>query len=186
MSLLTAARLAATCTGADVWTRTRSGRKGNPAVGQRVSKTFDYGASLGGNMTANGYIRSGLVVALIAFATACAADRDSRVSDKESPSAPASSTSTDTPPTASPSETGVRVAVRSHCGVLSLTVKDRLWLADPPLGDHNPPPGWDENATLGFFLKTEPGRAVFNGDGGQHASFRRAPRGAEDPNAGCE
>ena len=80
----------------------------------------------------------------------------------------------------------VGAAGRSHCGVLSLTVKGRLWLADPPLGDHNPPPGWDENETMGVFLKTGPGRAVFKGDGGQRASFQLASRGAEDPNAGCE
>ena len=139
-------------------------------------------------MAANGYIRAGLLVALFAFATACADDRDSRASEEQSPSAPTSSASTDESlPTARPSEQGgVRVAVPSHCGVLSLTVKGRLWLADPPLGDHNPPPGWDENETTGVMLKTGPGRAVVKGDGGQRASFRRAPRGAEDPNAGCE
>jgi hypothetical protein len=137
-------------------------------------------------MAATGYIRAGLLVALFAFATACADDRDGRASAEESPSAPLSSTSTPSLPAASPSEKGVRVTVPSHCGVLSLTVKGRLWLADPPLGDHNPPPGWDENETMGVLLRTGPGRAVFKGDGGQRASFQRAPRGAEDPNAGCE
>jgi hypothetical protein len=141
----------------------------------------------GGGVASNGYIRAGLLVALLAFATACDDDRDGRASEEESPSAPATSTSTDeTLPTASPSEKGVRVAVPSHCGVLSLIVRGRLWLADPPLGDHNPPPGWDENQTVGVLLKTGPGRAVFTGDGGQRASFQRAPRGAADPNAGCE
>jgi hypothetical protein len=78
------------------------------------------------------------------------------------------------------------VAVPSHCGVLSVTVEGRLWLADPPLGDHNPPPGWDENQTMGSLVETGSERAVFIGDGGQRASFRRAPDGHEDPNAGCE
>ena len=138
-------------------------------------------------MASNGYFRVGVLVALFTFATACADDRDSRASEEASPSAPASSASTDPSlPAASPSEKGVRVAVPSHCGVLSLTVKGRLWLADPPLGDHNPPPGWDENATMGVLLKTGSGRAVFKGDGGQRASFQRAPLDAEDPNAGCE
>ena len=138
-------------------------------------------------MAANGYIRAVLLIALFAMATACADADDSRASEEESPSAPASSASPDDSlPVASPSEKGVRVAVPSHCGVLSLTVKGRLWLADPPLGDHNPPPGWDENETMGVLLPTGPGRAVFKGDGGQRASFQRAPRGAEDPNAGCE
>jgi hypothetical protein len=137
-------------------------------------------------MAATGYIRAGLLVALFVFATACAGDRDGRASGEEYPSAPSSPTSTPSLPAASPAEKGVRVAVPSHCGVLSLTVKGRLWLADPPLGDHNPPPGWDENETMGVLLRTGPGRAVFMGDGGQRASFHRAPRGAQDPNAGCE
>ena len=137
-------------------------------------------------MASNGYVRVGVLVALFAFATACAGDRD-RGSEEKSPSATASSTSIDESlPAASPSEKGVRVAVPSHCGVLSLTVNGRLWLADPPLGDHNPPPGWDENETSGVLLKTGPGRAVFKGDGGQRAVFQNAPLGAEDPNAGCE
>ena len=80
---------------------------------------------------------------------------------------------------------GVRTTVRSHCGVNSVTVKGRLWLADPPLGDHNPPPGWDENQTSGYFFgKGKHG--AFYGDQRQWASFRLAPDGAEDPNMGCE
>lgn len=137
-------------------------------------------------MSVKGCIRVGVVVALFAVGTACGDDRGSRASEEESPSASASSTPSDESLPASPSEKGVRVAVPSHCGVLSLTVRGRLWLADPPLGDHNPPPGWGENETVGVFLQTGPGRAVFEGEGGQSASFRRAPLGAEDPNAGCE
>jgi len=85
-----------------------------------------------------------------------------------------------------PPPTGVRVTVPSHCGVLSVTVNGRLWLADPPLGDHNPPPGWDENQTAGRWVVIGPGRAEFRGDQGQRASFRKAAPGATDPNAGCE
>jgi hypothetical protein len=81
---------------------------------------------------------------------------------------------------------GVRVTVPSHCGVLSVTVDGQLWLADPPLGDHNPPPGWDENETSGRWVVIGPGRAEFRGEQGQRASFRQAPVGAKDPNAGCE
>lgn len=138
-------------------------------------------------MTSNGYMRVGVVVALFAFGTACADDPDSRVSEMAPPSAPGPSTSPSKPLQSSgPSDQGVRLAVPSHCGVLSVTVKGRLWLADPPLGDHNPPPGWDENETMGSLLRTGPGRAVFHGDEGQRASFRLAPLGAEDPNAQCE
>lgn len=85
-----------------------------------------------------------------------------------------------------PPPMGLRVTVPSHCGVLSATINGRLWLADPPLGDHNPPPGWDENQTSGRWVVIGPGRAEFHGDQGQRASFRRAAVGATDPNAGCE
>lgn len=138
-------------------------------------------------MTSNAYMRVAVVVALFAGGTACAGDPDSRVSEATPPSAQGPSTSPRESPQASgPSDRGVRVAVPSHCGVLSVTVKGRLWLADPPLGDHNPPPGWDENETMGSLLRTGSGRAVFHGDEGQRASFRLAPLGAEDPNARCE
>jgi ribosomal protein L36 len=55
--------------------------------------------------------------------------------------------------TADPSPRAIRVVVPSHCGVLSVRVHDVLWLADPPLGDHNPPPGWDENETPGYLTR---------------------------------
>lgn len=83
-------------------------------------------------------------------------------------------------------ESGVRVSVPSHCGVLSVTVEGQLWLASPPLGDDNPPPGWDENETAGVFTQIAPRRAEFRSDNGEAASFELAPAGSEDPNAGCE
>ena len=84
------------------------------------------------------------------------------------------------------SSTAIRVAVPSHCGVLSVHLRGVLWLADPALGDHNPPPGWDENETPGYLTKTGPRTATFLGDGGQTARFRRAPAGTPDPATGCE
>lgn len=81
---------------------------------------------------------------------------------------------------------GVRVSVMSHCGVRSVTNAERLWLADPPLGNHNPPPGWDENETVGYFISKGPHRGEFRGDGGQRAAFRLAPADTKDPNTGCE
>lgn len=83
-------------------------------------------------------------------------------------------------------EESARVAVPSHCGVTSVTVNGQLWLADPPLGGHNPPAGWDENETLGYFVVTGADRAEFYGDGGQRAQFRLAPAGSDDPGTGCE
>lgn len=156
---------------------------------ERVTKTFACGVTSEEQHDIKRLPQSGVVVALVAFGTACADDRDSRAFEEASPSAPASSSSPDESlPASRPSEKGVRIALYSHCGVVSLTVKGRLWLADPPLRDssHNPPPGWDENQTMGAFLISGLGRAVFQGDEGQRAAFRRAPLGAEDPNAGCE
>ncbi|HET9422974.1 MAG TPA: hypothetical protein VFO49_17670 [Nocardioides sp.] len=73
----------------------------------------------------------------------------------------------------------------THCGVLSAHVDGRLWIADPPIGDHDPPPGWGENETSGFFSAGR-GRAVFRGEGGQVALFRRARPSEPDPAASCE
>lgn len=83
-------------------------------------------------------------------------------------------------------ERRIRVSVHSHCGVVSVQVRGVLWLADPPLGDQNPPPGWDENQTPGYLVLTGPRAATFYGDGDQTAHFRRAPAGTPDPGAGCE
>jgi hypothetical protein len=138
-------------------------------------------------MTAIGDIRMWLLAALLTFAAACGNHPADPVSDEQPQGAATPSMSVDEPtPTAWSTGQNLHVSVPSHCGVLSLWVNGRLWLADPPLGQHNPPPGWDENTTTGRLLKTGPGRAVFTGEGGQEASFERAPRGAEDPNAGCE
>ena len=81
---------------------------------------------------------------------------------------------------------GCGCPIYSHSGVRSAWVKGELWLADPPLGGHNPPPGWDENETTGEFVVTSTGRAMFIGDSGQETRFRLAEPGAKDPNAGCE
>lgn len=140
-------------------------------------------------MRARAFMRVGAVVTLFSLGTACADDRARIAVEDASPSALTSSTPPDESPSASsPFEKGVRVALYTHCGVVSLAVKGRLWLADPPLGDssHNPPPGWDENRTMGVLRRIGSGRAIFRGDGGQRAYFRRAPMAAEDPNAGCE
>lgn len=115
-------------------------------------------------------------------------------SSDEEPEATRKAASSATPepsqPGASPSgaKQGTRLAMPTHCGVLSAMVKGELWLAAPPLGDdsHNPPPGWGEIETLGHFKQTSPGRGVFITDGGQKATFRKAKQGATDPNAGCE
>ncbi len=121
---------------------------------------------------------------LCALLTACGGENepaDSRAKAQEPASSEGGS------PTLAPKATrGIRVAVPSHCGVLSVTVKGDLWLAAPPLGGHNPPSGWDENETLGHFVQVSPRLGKFMGDGGQEATFRRAAQGASDPNSHCE
>lgn len=107
----------------------------------------------------------------------CAADRP--VADE-----PPAIATTSTP--SQPEESGTRVRIYSHCGVRSAWVAGELWLARPPLGGHNPPAGWDENQTAGWFVVTAPERGIFHGDGGQRAAFRLAEAGTTDPNTGCE
>ena len=89
---------------------------------------------------------------------------------------------------ASPAEStaGARHTLEVHCGVLSTWYGDQLWIADPPLGGHNPPKGWDENRVQGEFIVTSEASATFRGDNGEKARFRRAGDDMADPNEGCE
>ena len=137
-------------------------------------------------MAAMASVRWGFAVALSALVTSCGDDPDSRALPEALADPSSSSSTQEAPPSASHAAKGVRVVVPSHCGVLSLTMNGDLWLADPPLGGHSAPPGWDENQTSGVLVRTGQGRARFKSDGGQRAWFQRAPRGAEDPNARCE
>lgn len=125
---------------------------------------------------------------LCALITACGGENepdDGSAKTQALTSSPTSSESGSPSPTPNAAQ-GIKVAVPSHCGVLSVTVKGDLWLADPPLGGHNPPRGWDENVTLGHFVRINPRLGKFVGDGGQEAKFRRAGPGTADPNSGCE
>ena len=81
---------------------------------------------------------------------------------------------------------GARHTLEVHCGVLSTYYEGQLWLADPPLGNYNPPAGWDENRVDGEFITTGEGSADFRGDNGERATFHRAEQGDRDTNEGCE
>jgi hypothetical protein len=81
---------------------------------------------------------------------------------------------------------GRRTQLYTHCGVISHFLDGKLWLADPPLGSHSPPDGWDENTTTGTWTETGKGRAVFRADSGKVAHFVAARPGQKDPNKGCE
>lgn len=75
-----------------------------------------------------------------------------------------------------------------HCGVRSTTFAGRLWLADPPLADDsgNPPPNWGENSDDGTFTLVSDDEAVYRSVNGPTVTFRAAPPGTPDPNAGCD
>lgn len=82
---------------------------------------------------------------------------------------------------------GQPFTLRTHCGVVSATIKNELWLATPPLtdGSGNPPAGWgnpSDTGTLRFLSSTE---AEFESKSGQVAHFVRAKLGEKDPAAGC-
>jgi hypothetical protein len=79
-----------------------------------------------------------------------------------------------------------RITLYTHCGIVSATVDGQLWLADPPLGEHNPPPGWDQNSETGTWRRLSADRAEFRADERKVAFFVRAAPGTKDPNAGCE
>ena len=84
--------------------------------------------------------------------------------------------------------TGAAHSLYTHCGVVSTTYEDQLWLAEPPLADDNgnPPSGWDENTTEGTFVVLDVDTAEFRAASGVVARFARAPKGTRDPNEGCE
>ena len=129
---------------------------------------------------------SGLVPALCALFVLAACGGTHVV---EQPGTVSESTPASTPPAvASGAGSGsgsTWASLDTRCGVLSAQVDGTLWIADPPIGDHNPPPGWGENETSGFFIAGKH-RAVFRGEGGQVALFRRARPSEPDPAAHCE
>jgi hypothetical protein len=102
---------------------------------------------------------------------------------------PASSSTSDShpaPAAGARSKDGVWTALSTGCGVLSATVDGTLWIADPPLGNDGPPPGWGAEETWGHFVPGARGRAMFRGEDGQIALFRRAGPEEADPAADCD
>lgn len=80
---------------------------------------------------------------------------------------------------------GTWTAIDTRCGVVSAEVDGTLWIADPPLGDGGPPAGWDDDRTWGHLIPGAKGRAMFRGEGGQVALFRKAAPKEDDPAADC-
>jgi hypothetical protein len=130
----------------------------------------------------------GLVAALpLLFVLAACGDTHVDASPKSAPESSATTSASVAPvrlPDVGPS--GVWTSLDTHCGVLSADVAGKLWIADPPLGDHSAPPGWDDDETWGHFIPGAEGRAMFRGEDGQVALFRRAKPHEPDPGAECE
>ena len=88
-----------------------------------------------------------------------------------------------TPPVVSPSPGEVRLSLGTHCGVVQAEVDGVTWLADPPLGNGNPPGGWGNPQTPGRWRQTSERTALFLADTGVVASFVRPS--APPPPTGC-
>ncbi|MDA0263475.1 MAG: hypothetical protein O3A93_04945 [Chloroflexi bacterium] len=78
---------------------------------------------------------------------------------------------------AAPAEIGVRYAHRlyTHCGIRYADFDGRRWLADPALGDANPPPGWGNPFDPGTIELLAEDRAMFISHSGERAFFIPAP-----------
>jgi hypothetical protein len=74
-----------------------------------------------------------------------------------------------------------------HCGASGTRFAGRDWDADPPVGDHNPPRGWEENRETGTMTLLSEDRAEFrSATDGRTVQFKPRPPGGPDPNAECE
>ena len=78
---------------------------------------------------------------------------------------------------AGPAEIGVRYQhdLYTHCGIRSADFDGRRWIADPILGDVNPPPDWGNPFDSGTMELVEEDRAMFLSGSGERAFFKPAP-----------
>jgi len=69
----------------------------------------------------------------------------------------------------------------THCGVRNAEFDGRRWIADPILGDNNPPPGWGNPFDKGSMELVAEDRARFTRSAGLVAEFQPLPEGSEYP-----
>jgi hypothetical protein len=71
--------------------------------------------------------------------------------------------------------------VYTHCGVEWIYLDGSYWVAEPGLGDVNPPPGWGNPFDDGVITLEATDRATYLSQGGATAQFVRAPAGYQPP-----
>lgn len=121
-----------------------------------------------------------VVAAVLCAIAACSGEATSPQSDSEpgSSASPAGAAPQATyfpshrPIAAGPGE--MRLDLSTHCGVKTAEVEGVFWVADPPLGDGNPPEGWGYLYTPGRWKPTSETTAVFLADSGVSATFVRS------------
>ena len=76
-----------------------------------------------------------------------------------------------------PAEIGVRYShsLYTHCGIRYANFDGRRWLADPILGEANPPPGWGNPFDSGTMELVSKDRAMFLSHSAERAYFIPAP-----------
>lgn len=119
---------------------------------------------------------AGLALAVLALA---ACDTTSSRTATVTPTPPGSPG----PMAVSPSPGERRLSLFTHCGVSDADVDGVHWVADPPLGNGNPPDGWGNPETPGRWRQTGETTALFLADSGVAASFVRAE--SPDTGRGC-
>ena len=80
---------------------------------------------------------------------------------------------------------GVQIGTRypytlyAHCGIREARFNGRRWMADPMLGNHNPPPGWTADDSKGIMELVNDDLAVFTAQSGRTIQFKPWPLDVE-------
>ena len=75
--------------------------------------------------------------------------------------------------------TGYPYTLYVHCGIRDARFDGRLWMADPMLGNHNPPPGWTADDSVGIMELVNDDLAVFTAKSGRTIHFKPWPLDVE-------
>ena len=75
--------------------------------------------------------------------------------------------------------TGYPYTLYVHCGIRDARFDGRLWMANPMLGNHNPPPGWTADDSVGTMDLVNDDLAVFTAESGRAIQFKPWPLDVE-------